>query len=210
MPDLPRLKPDPTPAIFPVPEYAASGELLRIYERTKAGLGVPWMGVVAMAFAHYPSFYNALWTALEPVVHSDAFRQACADLRACAEHHAAAMSPPGIQPRLREMGYDHREIREIENCNEIFSAGNMPYLLMASLARLMLEGNDWPESDTAGSIFEAPPGASKPILIEAHHADPTIAALYANIRTTLGLPFVNTDYRAFARWPSYLCPHGRI
>jgi len=29
------------------------------------------------------------------------------------------------------------------------------------------------------------------------------AALYTDIRDTLGLPFVNTDYRAFARWPSY-------
>lgn len=28
-------------------------------------------------------------------------------------------------------------------------------------------------------------------------------ALYADIRGTLGLPFINTDYRAFARWPSY-------
>ena len=26
---------------------------------------------------------------------------------------------------------------------------------------------------------------------------------YKSIKTNLGLPFVNTDYRAFARWPSY-------
>lgn len=28
-------------------------------------------------------------------------------------------------------------------------------------------------------------------------------ALYKDIKATLRLPFVNTDYRAFARWPSY-------
>jgi hypothetical protein len=27
--------------------------------------------------------------------------------------------------------------------------------------------------------------------------------MYDDIKATLGLPFVNTDYRALARWPSY-------
>ena len=41
------------------------------------------------------------------------------------------------------------------------------------------------------------------LLMEAHHADAPTQALYEDIKATLGLPFVNTDYRAFARWPSY-------
>lgn len=41
------------------------------------------------------------------------------------------------------------------------------------------------------------------LLMEAHHADAPTRALYDDIKTILGLPFVNTDYRAFARWPSY-------
>ena len=48
--------------------------------------------------------------------------------------------------------------------------------------------------------------SQKPALMEAHHADPTMASMYEDIRETLGLPFVNTDYRAFARWPSYFAP----
>jgi hypothetical protein len=67
MSELPRLKPDPIPAIHPVPEYAATGDLAEVYERTKEGLRVPWMGVVAMAFAHYPRFYETLWSALNQV-----------------------------------------------------------------------------------------------------------------------------------------------
>ncbi|MBY8978305.1 hypothetical protein KHP62_21040 [Rhodobacteraceae bacterium NNCM2] len=68
MPDLPRLKPDPIPRGHPVPEYAATGELAEVYARTRAGLGVPWMGVVAMAFAHFPRFCGTLWSALTPIV----------------------------------------------------------------------------------------------------------------------------------------------
>lgn len=206
MPDLPRLKPDPIPRIHAVPEYAATGELGDLYERTKAGFGVPWMGVVAMAFAHYPRFYEALWTALEPIAGTEAFTRACADLRSCAEQEASALSAPSILHGLRNAGYDDREIAEIRDCNDVFSSGNMPYLLMASLARSLLEGRDWSNDSRPGANLETGAGAVKPILIEAHHADPTIAALYADIRETLGLPFVNTDYRAFARWPSYFIP----
>lgn len=41
MADLLRLKPDPIPAIHPVPEFAVSGRRAAVYERTKTGLGVP-------------------------------------------------------------------------------------------------------------------------------------------------------------------------
>ncbi|NRG19132.1 hypothetical protein HPQ64_15680 [Rhizobiales bacterium] len=206
MPDLPRLKPDPIPAINPVPEYAAQSDLADVYERTKAGLGVPWMGVVAMAFAHYRRFYECLWNAMEPMVSGAAFANACSDLRSCAEREAAALEPPTIRPRLRTLGYDEAELYDIRACNEIFSAGNMPYLLMASLARLLLEGHEWRSDVISDAPVIARRGQQKPTLIEAHHADPTIASLYADIRATLGLPFVNTDYRAFARWPSYFVP----
>ena len=46
MPELKRLKPDPIPVIHPVPEHAAMGALAAVYDRTKAGLGMPWMGVL--------------------------------------------------------------------------------------------------------------------------------------------------------------------
>ncbi|WP_420328346.1 hypothetical protein [Mameliella sp.] len=206
MSKLVRLKPDPIPAIHPVPEYAATGDLAEVYERTKDGLRVPWMGVVAMAFAHYPRFYETLWSALKPVVSSDAFIRACHDLRDQAEQEAAALLPSSILGRLGEMGYDQREFEEIRACNEIFSVGNMPYLLMASLARLVLEGGEWPVGAVASRTPEPCRDAPKPVLIEPHHADATISALYTDIQGTLGLPFVNTDYRAFARWPSYFAP----
>lgn len=61
---LPRLKPEPIPSIHPVPEYLADAKLRAVYEDTKSVLQVPWMGVVTMAFAHYPSFWGALWSGL--------------------------------------------------------------------------------------------------------------------------------------------------
>lgn len=113
MAELPRLKPDPIPAIYPVPGFEAAGRLAKVYAKTKAGLGVPWMGVVAMAFAHYPSFYQRLWTGLEPTVRGVAFRGACDRLRQTAEAEAGALAAPSILPRLRALGYGEAEIEEI-------------------------------------------------------------------------------------------------
>lgn len=200
---LPRLKPDPIPAVHPVPEFAASGRLSAVYERTKKGLGVPWMGVVTMAFAHYPTFYEKLWEAMEPVVCSTAFSDACAQLRDAAEQEAAALTPPGVIDRLQGLGYKPEELDHIRACNEVFSAGNMPYLLIATTARLLLEGKAWGGAGDLTAAAADPTEETAQTLIEPHHASPDLQAVYADLRGVLGLPFVNTDYRAFARWPSY-------
>lgn len=200
---LPRLKPDPIPAIRPVPEHAAKGDLAAVYERTKQGLGVPWMGVVAMAFAQYSAFYETLWGGLEPVVGSNDFAVACEELRAVAEREADALGPASVLEALQGQGYGAEEIAEIRACNDVFSAGNMPYVLMATLARLLLEGHVWDGQGVIAPVTPKQVKMTKPTLMEAHHTSPDLAALYADLRATLGLPFVNTDYRAFARWPSY-------
>ena len=200
---LPRLKPDPLPEIRVTPESLATGRLREAYERTRAGLGVPWMGVVAMAFARYPAFYGTLWAAIEPIAPTRAFDDACSQLRAVAEAEAAQLDPVPLLADLKNDGYNAGDIAEIRACVEIFSAGNMPYLLMATLARLLLEGHRWPDGGEPGPLVEAPSPAPRPALMEPQHADPTIRAVYDDIRRTLGLPFVNTDYRALARWPSY-------
>ena len=203
MADLPRLKPDPIPTIHPVPEFAASGARAAVYERTKKGLGVPWMGVVAMAFSHYPCFYDNLWSAMEPITGTKAFEQACQSLRDVAEREAEALEPAPLVSRLSAQGYDVQEIDDIRACNEVFSVGNMPYILMATLARLLLEGHAWQGSGVLDRGAAAKPNLPKPPLMEAHHASDDLAALYDELREALELPFVNTDYRAFARWPSY-------
>ena len=86
------------------------------------------MGAVTMAFAHYPTFYRVLWDGLAPVVSTEAFVRACEELRAKAEERAALLDSPSIVEHLQGIGYSELEIEEVRACNEVFSAGNMPYL----------------------------------------------------------------------------------
>ncbi len=48
------------------------------------------------------------------------------------------------------------------------------------------------------------------LLMEPHHLDEPTRAVYEDIKNILQLPFVNTDYRAFARWPSYFANENKF
>lgn len=200
-----RQPPDPIPAVHPLPEYLATGQIAAWYEDTKRVLQVPWMGVVTMAYAHYPTFFAELWRGLRPLCQSRPFVEACRELRQFVEAKAAGLEPKSLLGALREMGYAPREIEGIRRMNDVFSHGNQPYVVIAAIARHLLEG-----SEMAGGAEAEPfegrhaPGIEVPfLLMEPHHADAPTRAVYEDIKATLGLPFVNTDYRAFARWPSY-------
>ncbi|MDE1935988.1 hypothetical protein [Bradyrhizobium sp.] len=189
----------------PIPEYRAEGELRRRYEDMKSVLQVPWMGVVSMAYAYYQNFYATLWEGLRPLCESQPFVAACQDLRSFTEIHVAALSPSPITGRLSAAGYSPREIDDIRAIIEVFSHGNFPYLLLATLTRHLVEGG---EIGGVGPVelfvgHHAPTVHPPFVLMEPHHAEPSIQALYEEVKVRLGLPFVNTDYRALARWPSY-------
>ncbi|KAF0677113.1 hypothetical protein [Profundibacterium mesophilum] len=208
MPILQRHKPRPVPIPRTVPENLAAGELAAAYASTKAAFGVPWMGVVAMAFASFPGFYRALWGLYDPIVRSTAFRSACTELRDCAEREAARLDQAPLARDLEKAGYTDADLAAIRKVIEVFAAGNMPYLLMATSARLLLEGHEVGEA-SPGDLTQAGappvlwPAGQALTLVEPHHQDASGRALYEDIKATLGLPFLNTDYRALARWPSY-------
>ncbi len=198
--------PAPLPAIRPLPKYAAEGELAARYEDMKAVLQVPWMGVVTMAFAHYPSFFGGLWQGLRPLCASQPFVAAVRELRAYCEAEVERLEPPAITARLGECGYGGREVDNIRAMIEIFSHGNFPYLMIATLTRSLLLGGSFGGDSDNVAPFEGrhAPDVSQPfLLMEHHHAAAPTQAVYDDIMATLGLPFVNTDYRALARWPSY-------
>ena len=202
---LERLRPDPIPAIHPMPEYLASGQRAEWYEDTKQVLQVPWMGVVTMAYAHYPTFFGELWRGLRPLCQSRPFVEAIRDLRDFVESRSAELNPTSLVEPLASMGYAPREIDAIRQMNTVFSHGNQLYVLIATIARHLLEVGGMQAKADADIVDErhAPDIQVPFVLMEPHHADEPTQAVFEDIKTTLRLPFVNTDYRAFARWPSY-------
>lgn len=208
MTTLPRLKPEPVPPIHPLPEYLAEGQRLAWYDGAKQVLQVPWMGVVTMAYSHYPTFYETFWDGLRDLCASRPFVAACRDNRSFVESQVAALGPADLRDRLAGIGYAPREIENIRGMIEVFSHGNQAYVLLATASRYLLEAGDMAgdtDPDKAPSHDErhAPEVEVPFVLMEPHHADAPTHQVYEDIKQVLGLPFVNTDYRALARWPSY-------
>ncbi|MBC8269830.1 MAG: hypothetical protein H8E36_13865 [Rhodospirillaceae bacterium] len=200
-----RLRPDPIPVINPLPEYLATGQRLDWYLDTQRVLQVPWMGVVTMAYSHYPTFFGELWRGIRPLCESRLFVESSLELRKYVEARTAELAPSSLVRQLTDLGYAAREIDNITQMNTVFSHGNQPYVLIAAIVRHLLEVGDM-DGETHAQKYEgrhAPDYQVPFLLMEAHHADNPTRALYKDIEATLNLPFVNTDYRAFARWPSY-------
>lgn len=205
MSEFVRRKPDPVPPIHPLPEYLVEGERAAWYAEMKQSLQVPWMGVVTMAFAHYPTFFAELWRGSKPLCESRAFIKEAMALRDLVETRVAELQPPPLVERLREAGYAPREIDAILAVIQVFSHGNHLYALIATIARFLMEEGAMSGADDAPPFHgrHAPTVSVPFLLMEEHHADPPTRSVFADIKRTLGLPFVNTDYRALARWPSY-------
>tara|TARA_B100000686_G_C16638243_1_gene888514 strand:- start:96 stop:974 length:879 start_codon:yes stop_codon:yes gene_type:complete len=202
---FPRKKPIPVPKITVTPEYLAKGKLKKSYTSTKLAFNVPWMGVVAMAFAKYPNFYYALWKYIHPLSKSIEFNNLCKKLVNISKRKAIELKPKSIIKDLKKIGYNNYEIKKIYKVNHIFIIGNMPYLIMATLARVLLEKGELLNRNSYNKNINNKISSNESylLLMEQHHADNSLKEVFKSIKYNIGLPFINTDYRAFARWPSY-------
>lgn len=202
---LERSKPDPIPRLHPVWEYEAQGDLREVYAAYKTTLQVPWVGVVSLAYAHYRSFFDTWWSGLAPLLRSQLYADTCFALRREVEARVARLAPPQIGARLQAEGYSPRELAQIRDMIEVMSHGNFIQLAAVFAARMLLEGDGLHGGGAAGpdAAPHAPAVSTPFVLIEPHHALEDLGAVYEDVKTCLGLPFVNTDYRCFSRWPSY-------
>ena len=203
--EIPRRLPAHMPAVRYVPEYRAEGALQASYEDMKGVLQVPWMGVVTMAYAHFPNFFRVFWSGMRELCGSEQFIQAARALRSDIETAVERLDPPPIAARLFQIGYSEHELDDIRAVPEMLSHGNYQYTLLTTAARYLLAGGELGPMGpvTAFSGIHAPPPRVPLVLMEAHHADAATRVVFDDVKARLGLPFLNTDYRALARWPCY-------
>lgn len=200
------------PPVRPIPEYRADAGLTAVYEDLKRTLGVPWVGVVVQALAHYRPFFEHAYAQLRPTLESQYFERVTAELRLFAwQEMSERFRIAGQSSALRaECGYSERELAQIADVLGAFEYGNPKYFVIATAALEGLTSGDTlggvPPRDPA-DLLPRPPvtaAAPTPTMLEEHHVDGSLRVLYDDIKSTLDLPFVNSDYKAMARWPTYL------
>jgi hypothetical protein len=195
--------------VRPVPEHRADEELNVVYRDLKATLGVPWVGVVTQAYAHHRPFFLEAWRQFRPTADTAFFREASADLKRLSWDEMSAFDITPQRPALESAGYSDRELAQILDVLDLFDDGNPKYLIVATVIRASLvEGRRLGPTQSTRPAPQSSPRASQvgalPVMVEEHHAFGDLRGLYGEMKATLSLPFVNSDYKALARWPSYL------
>jgi hypothetical protein len=208
---LPLARPAGDVVVRPIPEHRADEELSRTYRDLKVTLGVPWVGVITQALAHYRPFFLEAWRQFRPTAQSRYFERICDEIRLLAwEQMSSAFTFAPQRKRLEALGYSDREISQIAATLDLFDYGNPKYLVLATAVTVSLVDDralgTAPTTDPRDFLPRAPISQSEPIpvMIEQHHAGADLRALYDDIKAHVELPFVNSDYKAMARWPSYL------
>jgi hypothetical protein len=187
-----------------VREGDATGRTLEIYQEIKGSLGVPHVNVIFQAYGAHPKFLDLSWKLLRPTIETREFFL-CAE-RIRGEAYTAIhnyFSVPDLCSDIREVHFSAGAQHELTDVVELFHYNN-PLLLLIAAVQLQAFEDGPSRQRTAQAEANHPVFTSKPIKITEEAASAPIRKLYDDIKRTLGVSVINTDYQAFARWPDFL------
>ncbi|MGH2442869.1 MAG: halocarboxylic acid dehydrogenase DehI family protein [Chloroflexota bacterium] len=181
-----------------VSEADAQGAVKAIYDDIKNTLRVPVVNLVFRVLATQPDFLQLAWRQLEPNLRTVYFESRADVIRAAAVQGAEKLGSP---PKPEDSG--------VASLLGLFHYVNPKLLLAVAVLRSAVNGQypmleKLPESEKRQIETGVDPRMPTISLIDEETASPAIADIFADIKATLGIPVLNTDYRALATYPSYL------
>jgi len=191
----------------PVDEHGARGDTARIYHEIRQTLRVSGVNLNFRTWAAFSHFFPAMWAAMQPVAGSRAFELASDDLRARAADLVLTL------PALRTgapVGESQRF--QIEWALALYHYVNPKLLLFTVLVRRGLHGERTASgqpgaTDLAARVpFGAPRSMAAMEMVDENPSDKRLRRLFSDIKKTLQLSSINSDYRTLALWPDYLEP----
>ncbi|HEX7962391.1 MAG TPA: halocarboxylic acid dehydrogenase DehI family protein [Terriglobales bacterium] len=187
-----------------VPESAAQGRVLEIYQEIKAALGVPQVNILFQAYGAYPKFLELHWQAIKPTLGTAEFFQFADRLRAEAYTRAHNyFAVPDFCEEVKEMQLSQGARQELTEIVELFHYNN-PLLLLIVAAQMHAFDEASVTQRQSSSPATHPVFAHKPCSVPEEHATERVKRVYEDIKRTLGLNFINSDYRALGRFPDFL------
>jgi hypothetical protein len=188
-----------------VREKEASGRTGQIFQEIKQALGVPFVPVVYQALAAYPEFLEQHWRAFAPLVTTNQFFHLGDRLRGEGYTRMHNYFQIGdLCAPLNEMSFSEGAKHQLGDVIDLFNYVNPLPLVIVSAQLLAFEQPIGTAPNGDPGRADHPRFPEPPVLIEENAAPPPVKRIYEEIKRTLNLPVVNTDYRAFARWPDFL------
>lgn len=190
----------------PIAEHEARGETARIYHEIRQTLRVTGVNLNFRTWAAFPRFFPLMWASMQPVAAEQAFESAADRVRAHAADLASALPLLGVTAALGES-----QQYQLDRALALYHYINPKLLLFTILVRRGLTGEQaasgaWRTQLAATVPFGAPATMPPMEMVDENPTDPRLRRLFNDIKTTLQLTSVNSDYRTLALWPDYLEP----
>ncbi|HJU06703.1 MAG TPA: halocarboxylic acid dehydrogenase DehI family protein [Nitrospiraceae bacterium] len=190
----------------PVAEYEADGEIEQIYHDIRQTLRVSGVNLNLRTWAGYPTFFSRLWTAIRPSAETRAFEDAGDLIRAEASRAAETLGKPDALMLVR---LSDSQAYQIRAALALYHYINPKLLVLTSAVKLVLEGEEMGRGGAGDGRLEriarGVPARMYPMeMVEEEPEDEPTRDIFKDIKATLDLPNINSDYRTLALWPSYL------
>jgi len=200
----------PEPAIaeddesgFPLIEPShAPAEIQACLNDIQSTLGIPWIPENWRAYAMYPSVMQLFWERLKPATQSESFLESAIAITERIYRDTSDWYQPGYQ-----IDMDEGQRHQIQRVLNAFTFGN-PQLLIQQIAL---------SQTLAGEVVgQEGNGNARRGLNSYQHTEIKLIGeqsvremsaqmqqVYRDIKQTLGVPIVNSDYQALARWSPF-------
>lgn len=186
-----------------VHEADATGRTLEIYQEIKRVLGIPHVSAIFQAYGAYPRCLDLMWELLLPALDSQDFFQCSDRLRAEAYtsmHNYFAV--PDLGSRIPQIHLSTGAQHELTNVVDLFQY-NDPLLLLIAAVQLQAFEDGPTHSQVAKAGADHPMFTQRPVMLTEEAAPAPIRKIYDDVKRTLGVSLISTDFQAFARWPDF-------
>ena len=188
----------------PVAEHEAEGEIERVYHEIRQVLRVTGVNLNLRTWATFEKFLPAVWDALRPNLETRVFESAADRIRGEAVSAAASLSRLDA---IAAVSLGESQRFQIQRALDLYHYINPKLLVLTSAVRLALDGEKIGRT-AAGEperIERGEPTKMFPMeMVAEEPEEKDIRELFDDIKTTLALPTINSDYRTLALWPKYL------
>jgi Halocarboxylic acid dehydrogenase DehI len=187
-----------------VKEKDAKGRTREIFDEIKEALGVPYVSTLFQVLASFPEFFDLFWRSAKDVVSTQEFFLFSERLGAEAYTRVHNyFSVPSLRSPETKRKLDTGILAELHQMVELYQYSSS-MLLLVSAALIQEFENPGRETQRSMSIGSHPKFSGIPLIVEEHLAPATSRKIFADIKRTLNVPFLNICYLNLGQWPDFL------
>lgn len=190
-----------------VDEYEADGPIDDVYHEIRQTLRVSGINLIFRVWASYDRALPTIWNAVRPLVEMRTFEAAADDLRVAAVQAATRLGAADARSAVR---IGKSQAYQIQQALQLYHYINPKLLLLVTALNGALSKNTTEQSSTqtppTSELIERgePAHMYAMEMVAEDPDDPTLQELFDDIKHTLSLSSINSDYRTLALWPTYV------